>query len=808
MIFAVVVLGPLIAAPCAAQARTGALPAAQSTPAATTAPAVAPLTYAAAVQRALAANPRIVAARLRRSIDLASRDVAGERLNPEFRVEFARETPKEGYTVALPWELGGKRGRRVDVANATVRVGEAELDQAIAEVQAEVRRVYFARFVAENRQALHDEMRSLAERVRDAAQAKFEAGGVPRLDVLQAQLALAEAQNQAIAARGAVDATRTALNALLGFPIGAPTPIDMMLDVGPAITVDAAVARARQASVELVVADRRIDEQRARVALAHALRAPDLTPEASLTRRAEPEFDTGWRAALAITLPVFTTHRAGVQVEDAALAQLMGERVASEVRVTAEAASAAAIAEAQREQYRPLPRRDRAPGPRGGAHGGGLVPPRPDGHRRLPAGGAGLARPAVAGDPVGRGFPECARRPRTGHRRPAHSASMTPYFDRLVFAFPICLALALTGCSKEAPEDVESETVVPVTVARAERGSITAVVHATGVVAPAPGAELIVVAPAPGRILEMRKAEGDAVRRGDVLVRFEIPSAAAEATRQRAEIARATARLENAHAAQKRARDLFERGVAAHKEVEDAAREVADAEADLAGARAEASAADTVAARSVVRATFDGIVARRSHNPGDLVEAAASDEVLRVVDPHRLEVIASVPVADALRVKIGEAARLVDAPEGTPLLKVIAHPGSVQQGTASVPVRLAFTRATEFPVGAPVQVQIDAESRSSVVLVPISAIVHEGDEAAVFVASGDKAHRRAVTTGLAEDRRVEIRSGVEPGELVITSGQNGLPDGAKVALTRAPGDPGEDDAPTERAGGKPDADKK
>src|SRR5262249_27306846 len=61
--------------------------------------APAALTYTAAVQRALSANPRIIAARLRRPIALASRDVAAERVNPEFRVELAKETPKEAYTI-------------------------------------------------------------------------------------------------------------------------------------------------------------------------------------------------------------------------------------------------------------------------------------------------------------------------------------------------------------------------------------------------------------------------------------------------------------------------------------------------------------------------------------------------------------------------------------------------------------------------------------------------------------------------------------------------------------------------------------
>jgi hypothetical protein len=61
----------------------------------------AALTYSAALTRALSANPRIIAARLRRPINIASRDVAAERLNPEVRFEASKETPKESYLLAF-----------------------------------------------------------------------------------------------------------------------------------------------------------------------------------------------------------------------------------------------------------------------------------------------------------------------------------------------------------------------------------------------------------------------------------------------------------------------------------------------------------------------------------------------------------------------------------------------------------------------------------------------------------------------------------------------------------------------------------
>jgi RND family efflux transporter MFP subunit len=356
---------------------------------------------------------------------------------------------------------------------------------------------------------------------------------------------------------------------------------------------------------------------------------------------------------------------------------------------------------------------------------------------------------------------------------------------RRLAPFLACAALALASCSHEAPDEVESEAPVPVTTAMAETGGITSVSRVTGVVQPAPGADLVVVAPEAARILEIPKAEGDAVRRGDVLVRFEIPSSAGEVGKQQAEIGRAEARITNARAAQDRARDLFDRGVAARKEVEDAAKELADAEADLKAAQAAASAAQTVANRSVVRATFDGVVARRAHNAGDNVEASSSDVVLRVVDPRRLEVLASVPVADAVAIKTGAAARIVGGAGAT--LKVAARPVAVQQGSVTVAIRLAFSGAAGYPVGAPVEVEIDRETHTDVVLVPSSAVVREGGETAVFVVSGNKASRRAVTLGLENGERAEIASGVKAGETVVTTGQNGLPDGAEISTAPAAG---------------------
>jgi cobalt-zinc-cadmium efflux system outer membrane protein len=312
---------------------------------------VGSLTMRAAIERAMAANPTIGAARLRGPINLANLAVARERLNPEGSIELEKETPKEAYGIAVPFELGGKRARRIEVAQATIRAGDAELAATIAQVRNDVRRAYFGQMVAEQRLMILREQRDISIRTRDTAQARLDAGDVPRLEVMQAQLALAAVENEATAAEGTAAAARAGLNALLAQPLDTPTVLSTTIDEAAPPGTEAALMLAQTASTELISLDRQIEAQRARIQLAQALRVPDLTPTFTLTHRAEPEFTYGWRAGAAVTLPLFTTHRAGVFVEQTTLDQLMAQRQATLLRIQGEVTAASQRAQAQRELF-------------------------------------------------------------------------------------------------------------------------------------------------------------------------------------------------------------------------------------------------------------------------------------------------------------------------------------------------------------------------------------------------------------------------------------------------------------------------
>jgi len=322
-----------------------------SNPAAAQVAPAGSLTMQAAINRAMAANATIAAAQLRGPISLANLAVARERLNPEASIELEKETPKEAYGVAIPFELGGKRARRIEVAEATIRAGDAELAATIAQVGNDVRRAYFGQMVAEQRLTILREQRDISIRTRDTAQARLDAGDVPRLEVMQAELALAAVENEATAAEGTSAAARAALNALLAQPLDTPTVLSTTIDEAAPPAMEAALMLAQTASTELISLDRQIEAQRARIQLAQALRVPDLTPTFTLTRRAEPEFNYGWRAGAAVTLPLFTTHRAGVLVEQTTLDQLTAQRQATLVRIQGEVTAASQRAQAQRELF-------------------------------------------------------------------------------------------------------------------------------------------------------------------------------------------------------------------------------------------------------------------------------------------------------------------------------------------------------------------------------------------------------------------------------------------------------------------------
>jgi RND family efflux transporter MFP subunit len=366
--------------------------------------------------------------------------------------------------------------------------------------------------------------------------------------------------------------------------------------------------------------------------------------------------------------------------------------------------------------------------------------------------------------------------------------------NRLIGVVVAASALA-AACHKGAPEEVATTADVPVKVAAAHLGTITAYVRITGTVDPAPGADWTATAPEKSRVAEIRFATGDYVRRGAVVARFDAPPLRADLATRSGEVSQARARLDNARHNFERLTLLLEKGIASRKEVEDARKELLDAESAVRESGVTHAAAADLAARATPVSPISGIVAERWHNPGDVIDTG--EHVLRVVDLRRLQVTAAVPVSDAMRVVLGHGARItVPGGQGSEIEgRVVGAPALVDPATGTASIRVSLSGA--LPVGTPVELAIVAEERANALIVPTTAIVREESKTAVFVVGADnKAHRRPVVVGVASEDETQIVSGLHEGEKVVIEGQDELPDGATVTIESA----GEEEPPAPPSG--------
>ena len=299
----------------------------------------------------MTANPDLAAARLKIPIAREGIGVARQRPNPDLDLERTKETPRDALTLSFPVETGGKRARRIGAADEGVKAEEAGVARTQMEIRTGVRRAYYALCAAGRRLEVAQGIAALTKRAADAARQRFEAGAAPRLDVLQAELGAAQADNESEAAKAELEAAREGLNVLLARPPGTPTAVSGDLGDGGVPDAAAALQAALAGSADLAEIDARIREQSARVALAKAERSPDIALRGAVTHDAPGEFDWGWRAGLGMTLPLFQTRRAEVRVAEAALAQLRAEREAARARIESGVTAAAALASARRVEY-------------------------------------------------------------------------------------------------------------------------------------------------------------------------------------------------------------------------------------------------------------------------------------------------------------------------------------------------------------------------------------------------------------------------------------------------------------------------
>jgi RND family efflux transporter MFP subunit len=215
-------------------------------------------------------------------------------------------------------------------------------------------------------------------------------------------------------------------------------------------------------------------------------------------------------------------------------------------------------------------------------------------------------------------------------------------------------------------------------------------------------------------------------------------------------------------------------GILPRKEADQAASDLAQAEAAYVAAHRAQELETLVSPIRGVVATMSAVI----HAPVD-----ASQPLVQVVDPSALELDLVVPPEEAARIRTG--ARVLGADSGA-LGAVIAVAPSVDSLGRGVEVRARLNPTRDLPrLGQSLAVAIEVAVHANAISVPAESVVPEGERFRVFVVdSAGIAHARAVMPGSRSGGRVEVLSGLYPGETVVSTGAYGVEDGAKVVSSR------------------------
>ena len=299
-----------------------------------------------------------------------------------------------------------------------------------------------------------------------------------------------------------------------------------------------------------------------------------------------------------------------------------------------------------------------------------------------------------------------------------------------------------------------------------------------------PGGEAVVTAPAAGRfVAERLPSIGDRVRAGAVLGRLE-PRLTATTDRATlaADVAEADSAVEAARVEQARAeRLLAERAVPARR-VEDAKRAATIAEARLHAAEARLAQRDETL-RSGGGASAGNAFALRAPIAGRITDAtatlgAAYDEgapLFKIARTDALELKVFVPAAEAAAVR-GLTGLLLEIPGRADPIPLTFHhvhdPGVLDPTTKALPVQMEVqNRNGELLIGQGGTAILQTGGRQRAPAVPRAAVLMEAGRPYVFVQlGGERFARRFIEIASRDGDLVGIKSGVKPGERVVTRG--------------------------------------
>lgn len=346
----------------------------------------------------------------------------------------------------------------------------------------------------------------------------------------------------------------------------------------------------------------------------------------------------------------------------------------------------------------------------------------------------------------------------------------------------IPLLVAVTaGCHRGAKPDAKAEqpeaAPIPVstTVVGPRAVSEDLVVNGTVIAK----SQVNVMPKTSGRIIELSVAEGDRVTKGQVIARLETPELGWQLQQQKSALISAEANLDQAEDNYSRMKELAAEGVISQQQLKSALTQVRVARSQLKQSKAAISLMESQLANGTVTSPITGVVVAKGLDLGAM--AGPSSSIVTVAAAGEMQVKLPIAERDLSLVREG----------GKVLVSSVALPGESFHGRVSeiapmvdpqsrlIPVKVDLARNGRLKVGMNVSAAIAGPSHQGLT-VPAGALVTDGAEQIVFLATSGKAQRVSVTTGVRGADWAEITGGLKGGEAVIVKGSAFVKEGLSI----------------------------
>ena len=276
-----------------------------------------------------------------------------------------------------------------------------------------------------------------------------------------------------------------------------------------------------------------------------------------------------------------------------------------------------------------------------------------------------------------------------------------------------------------------------------------------------------------GRIAEVLFTEGSLVKKGDLIIRF-------EDAEYNAAIQVAEGEFEHAKSNFERISKLYEQKTASKKQFDEESARLKIAEGKYLQAKANLEKAN-------IRAPFDGTIGIMNISSGAFVQAGT--ELVSIVDNKSVKVTFKVPEKNIHDVGPGQVVEIkVSAFKEQVFSGIVeAIDAKVEQESHSMQVKGVIPNPDNLlRDGLFANVSLIIGEKGNSMTVDEASVDRIGEIDYVGGVERGRAEKRRGLTGSRENGQIEIIAGLQPGQIVVTSGQIKLSDGAKVKISNMP----------------------